>query len=62
MERLLKSEDVCQAFRISPATLWRWRQASRIVALKTPGGQLRFRESDVRRVLEEEVVATGTTG
>lgn len=55
-ERLLTLEEVCRYFRISRTALWHWRQAGKIVALKTPGGGLRFRESDVQRVLEEEAV------
>ena len=58
MEQLLTTEEVCQHFRISATTLWRWRQAGKLVALKTPGGTLRFRESDVLKVLEEEAVPT----
>ena len=53
-ERLLTLEEVCQYFRVSRTALWHWRQAGKIVALKTPGGSLRFRETDVLKVLERE--------
>ena len=53
-ERLLTLEEVCQYFRVSRTALWHWRQAGKIVALKTPGGSLRFREADVHEVLQEE--------
>lgn len=56
MERLLTAEEVRRYLRISEMTLWRWRQAGKLVALRTPGGQLRFREEDVQRVLEAEAV------
>ena len=55
-ERLLTLEEVGQYFRVSRTALWHWRQAGKIVALKTPGGSLRFREVDVQQVLEEESV------
>lgn len=55
-ERLLTLEEVCQYFRVSRTALWHWRQAGKIAALKTPGGSLRFRESDVQKVLEKEAV------
>ncbi len=58
MEQLLTTDEVCRHFRISATTLWRWRRDGRLVALKTPGGQLRFRESDVLKVLQEEAVPT----
>jgi len=54
MESLLTSDEVRAYFRVAPSTLWRWRQAGRIAALKTPGGGLRFRESDVQKVLQGE--------
>lgn len=56
MEQLLTSSEVCDYFKIAAATLGRWRQAGKIIALKTPGGKLRFRESDVQKVLEEEAI------
>lgn len=58
MEKFLTAEDVREALRISDVTLWRWRRNGKIVALKTPGGMLRFREADVQLVLEEEAATT----
>ncbi len=57
MKPLLTSEEVCQHFRISPTTLWRWRRGGRIVAFKTPSGTLRFREPDILKVLEKEALS-----
>lgn len=57
MERLLTSGEVCDYFKIAATTLWRWRQAGKITALRTPGGKMRFRESDVQKVLEEEAIS-----
>ena len=56
MEKLLTVQEVCQHLQVDRDTLWRWRRAGRIAALKTPGGQLRFRESDVQKVLEREAI------
>ena len=56
LERLLTQEEVSDHFRVNISTLWRWRRAGKIVALKTPGRRLRFRASDVAQVLEKERV------
>ena len=56
MERLLTSSEVCDYFKIASTTLGRWRQAGKIIALRTPGGKLRFRETDVQKALKEEAV------
>ena len=56
MERLLTAEEVREALQVSGVTLWRWRREGKLVALKTPGGSLRFREEDVLKALEQEAV------
>ena len=56
MEMLLTSKELCRRYRVSPTTLWRWRRSGKLAALKTPGGGLRFRESDVQNVLEKEIL------
>ena len=60
MERLMVANEVCEYLRVSGATLWRWCRDGKITALRTPGGRLRFRESDVQKVLGEEAEAEPT--
>lgn len=54
--RLMTSAEVCQWLRVTPKTLQDWRKQGHLKALKTPGGYVRYRESDVRAVLQEEIV------
>ena len=39
-------------FRVDPKTVTRWAAAGRISSIRTPGGHRRFRESEVRALLE----------
>ena len=55
-DRLLTSAEVCERLRVTAVTLLDWRKNGHLKALKTPGGFLRYRESDVRAVLQEEVI------
>ena len=41
-------------FRVDPKTVTRWAAAGRIGSIRTPGGHRRFRESEVRALLEGE--------
>jgi excisionase family DNA binding protein len=51
-DRLLKPGEVAALFRVDPKTVTRWAHAGRIGATRTPGGHLRFRESEVRALLK----------
>ena len=53
---LLTSAEVCRRLKVTPKTLHDWRKQGHLKALKTPGGYIRYRESDVRAVLHEETV------
>jgi excisionase family DNA binding protein len=50
--RLLKPFEVAALLRVDPKTVTRWAVVGRIESIRTPGGHRRFRESDVRRLLE----------
>ena len=50
-ERLLTSDEVAVLYRVSPRTAARWAAAGKLGGLRTPGGQLRFRESAVRQAI-----------
>ena len=53
-ERLLTPGEVATLFRVDPKTVTRWATAGRIGSIRTPGGHRRFRESEVRSLLEGE--------
>jgi excisionase family DNA binding protein len=50
--RLLTPGEVAQMFRVDPKTVTRWAAAGRISSIRTPGGHRRFREVEVRALLE----------
>jgi excisionase family DNA binding protein len=57
-ERLLTPGEVATLFRVDPKTVTRWAASGRISSIRTPGGHRRFREAEVRELLEgNEVVA-----
>lgn len=51
-DRLLTPGEVASLFRVDPKTVTRWAAAGRIGSIRTPGGHRRFRESEVRALLE----------
>jgi excisionase family DNA binding protein len=50
-DRLLTPREVAVLFRVDAKTVARWAATGRIKGVRTPGGQWRFRESDVRDAL-----------
>lgn len=59
-DRLLTPGEVATLFRVDPKTVTRWAAAGRINSIRTPGGHRRFRESEVRTLLDGgEPVAAG---
>ena len=50
-ERLMTSAEVAAAFRVHPKTVVRWVWEGKLVSIPTPGGHHRYRESDVRALL-----------
>src|SRR6188768_1555274 len=55
-EPLLTPAEVAALFRVDPKTVTRWAAAGRIGSIRTPGGHRRFRESEVRALLEGDGV------
>jgi excisionase family DNA binding protein len=51
-DRLLTPGEVAAEFRVDPKTVTRWAAAGRLGSIRTPGGHRRFRESEVRALLE----------
>ncbi len=63
-DRLLTPGEVAALFRVDPKTVTRWAAVGRIGRIRTPGGHSRFRESEVRAMLntgpeEAEEAASG---
>ena len=55
-DRLLTTKQVMSLLQVSAeSTLYRWRQQGLLVCLRTPSGRyLRYRESDVLRLMQED--------
>lgn len=51
-ERLLTPAEVAAMFRVDPKTVTRWAKAGKISSIRTLGGHRRYRESEVRGLLE----------
>ena len=61
--RLMTPGEVAALFRVDPKTVTRWASAGRISSIRTPGGHRRFRESEVRALLEGgRTIANPLTG
>jgi excisionase family DNA binding protein len=50
-DRLFTAREVAELFGVDPKTVVRWAVNGRLPSIRTPGGHLRFRRSDVLRVL-----------
>ena len=51
---LLTPSEVAALFRVDPKTVTRWAKAGKIGSIRTLGGHRRFRESEVRELLEAD--------
>ena len=52
-DRLLKPGEVAAMFRVDAKTVTRWAASGRLGSIRTPGGHRRFRESEVRALLND---------
>ena len=50
-EPLLTPAEVAALFRVDPKTVTRWAKAGKLSAIRTLGGHRRYRESEVRDLL-----------
>lgn len=48
---LMKTAEVAQVLRVTPKTVWSWHKKGRLPGIELPGGELRFRRSDVEAIL-----------
>lgn len=51
-DRLLTPAEVASLFRVDPKTVTRWSKAGKLARVCTPGGHGRYRESEIRYLLE----------
>jgi excisionase family DNA binding protein len=51
-ERMLTPAEVAAAFSVDPRTVIRWAKSGRLHPVRTPGGHRRYREVQVRDLLE----------
>lgn len=51
---MLTSREVAVMFRVARKTVYRWTVDGKLSPVMTPGGRLRYRESDVRALLTPE--------
>ena len=51
-DSLLTPSEVATLFRVDPKTVTRWAKAGKLSAVRTLGGHRRYRESEVRGLLE----------
>ena len=50
-ESLLTPGEVAALFRVDPRTVTRWSQAGKLTSIRTLGGHRRYREREVRDLL-----------
>lgn len=51
-ENLLTPSEVANLFRVDPKTVTRWARAGKLSSIRTLGGHRRYRESEVRELLD----------
>ena len=54
-EPLLTPAEVASMFRVDPKTVTRWAKAGKLSAIHTLGGHRRYRESEVRALLQGQI-------
>ena len=51
-ESLLTPSEVASLFRVDPKTVTRWAKAGKLTSIRTLGGHRRYREAEVRELLD----------
>jgi excisionase family DNA binding protein len=54
-EPLLTPGEVAAMFRVDPKTVTRWAKAGKLSSIRTLGGHRRYRESEVRALLQGQI-------
>ena len=52
VEVLLTPAEVAALFRVDPKTVTRWAKAGKLTSIKTLGGHRRYKESEVKALLQ----------
>jgi excisionase family DNA binding protein len=60
-EALMTPAEVAALFRVDPKTVTRWARSGKLGSIQTLGGHRRYRESEVRALLQR-TVPTQRTG
>lgn len=50
--KLMKASEVAGLFRVDAKTVTRWAAEGKLHSIRTPGGHRRYREADVRALLQ----------
>ena len=53
-EPLLTTGEVASLYRVDAKSVARWVKTGKLAAVRTPGGRLRFREAEIRALLNPE--------
>ena len=56
-EPLLTPAEVAAMFRVDPKTVTRWAKAGKLSSIRTLGGHRRYREAEVRALLQGQLPA-----
>jgi excisionase family DNA binding protein len=51
-DKLLPPGEVAKMLGVDPKTLTRWANANKIPSIRTLGGHRRYRESEVKKILD----------
>lgn len=54
---LWRVRDVANFFSVRPGTVYKWAETGKIPVRRTPGGQLRFVESEIRAAQPKQEAA-----
>ena len=57
-DALLTPAEVAALFRVDPKTVTRWARAGKLTSLRTLGGHRRYREAEVRALLNGDGIAS----
>ena len=61
-ESLLTPAEVASLFRVDPKTVTRWAKSGKLSSIRTLGGHRRYRESEVRGLLDSGTSEIATEG
>ena len=62
MEALMKPEEVAPLFKVEPSTVKTWARLGKIPSVRTPGGEIRVRPSDVAAMLTGPIATSNESG